>query len=125
MPGDTSDTTAPVVSDEPRPSLSTLFARLVDEGERFIRAEVLLYRAQATRKAFSAGLIVGMVGAAIMFSQALIVVVLIGVIMIITPSVGTGWAVLIVAAGTIVLIAICVLVARARVSALLKPEETP
>jgi hypothetical protein len=122
MPGDAIDSAEPVVN---QLSLSALFARLVDEGEAFIRAEVLLYRAQATRKVFSAGLIVGMAGAAIMLSQALIVVVLIGIVMTIAPSVGTGWAVAIVAAVTLVLITVCVLIARARVSALIKPEEAP
>jgi hypothetical protein len=123
MAGETSDSTAPVVSDAPRPSLGALFARLMQEGEAFIRAEVLLYRAQATRKAFSAGLIVALVGGAIMLVQALIVAVLIGIILTIAPLVGMGWAVLIVTAGTLVLIAVCGFVARAKISALLKPEE--
>jgi hypothetical protein len=123
MPGEATENTAPVVTDAPRLSLSALFSRLIAEGEAYIRAEVNLYRAQATRKAFSAGLIVALVGGAIMLSQALIVVVLIGIIMTIAPSVGTGWAVVIVSAGTLILIAICVLMGRARVSALLKPEE--
>jgi hypothetical protein len=123
MSGDVTDTTAPVATDAPRLSLSALFARLIAEGEAYIRAEVRLYRAQATKKAFSAGLVVGLIGAAIMLLHALIVVILIGIIMTIAPSVGTGWAVLIVAVGTLALIAICVLIGRARISTLLKFEE--
>ncbi|AYJ85587.1 hypothetical protein D3Y57_05855 [Sphingomonas paeninsulae] len=126
MPGETSDnSTAAAVSDAPRPSLGALFARLIQEGEAFIRAEVLLYRAQATRKAFSAGLIVALVCGALMLAQALIVAVLIGIILTIAPSVGMGRSVLIVAAVTLVLIAVCGFVARSKISALLKPEDAP
>jgi hypothetical protein len=107
-----------------RPSLSALFTRLISEGEAFIRAEVRLYRAQATRKAFSAGLIVLLVIGAIMLLQALIVAILIGVILTIAPFVSMGWAVVIVGVATLALIAIAGLIARARVRTLLKPEET-
>jgi hypothetical protein len=107
----------------PRPSLSTLFTRLISEGEAFIRAEVRLYRAQATRKVFSAGLIVALVTFAIMLLQALIVAILIGVILTIAPWVGMGWAVVIVSVATLALIAIAGLIARARVRTLLKPED--
>lgn len=109
----------------PRASLSTLFTRLISEGEAFIRAEISLYKAQATRKAFSAGLIIAMIGGAVMLLQALIVAILIGIIMTIAPAVGIGWAVVIVAVGTSTLIATAALIARARISNLLKPEDTP
>jgi hypothetical protein len=114
------DVAAPPLS---RPSLSTLFTRLISEGEAFVRAEVRLYRAQATRKAFSAGLIIGLVIFAIMLLQALIVAILIGVILTIAPLVGMGWAVVIVSVATLALIAIAGLIARARVRTLLKPED--
>jgi hypothetical protein len=114
------DVAAPPLS---RPSLSTLFTRLISEGEAFIRAEVRLYRAQATRKVFSAGMIVALVTFAIMLLQALIVAILIGVILTIAPWVGMGWAVVIVSVATLALIAIAGLIARARVRTLLKPED--
>lgn len=130
MTGGTTEDTAPRVTEpvgpaSPRPSLGTLFTRLISEGEAFIRAEISLYRAQATRKAFSAGLIIAMIGGAVMLLQALVVAILIGIILTIAPAVGMGWAVLIVALATSTLIAIAALVARARISALLKPEESP
>ncbi|MDB5712733.1 MAG: hypothetical protein JWO15_130 [Sphingomonadales bacterium] len=106
-----------------RPSLGTLFTRLISEGEAFIRAEVRLYRAQAMRKAFSAGLIIALVVGAIMLLQALIVAILIGIILTIAPLVSIGWAVVIVSVGTLALIAIAGLTARARIRELLKPED--
>ncbi|CAN5294048.1 hypothetical protein BH09PSE3_BH09PSE3_07790 [soil metagenome] len=120
---DDDEKTGPVASDADRPGLGALFARLVDDGETFIRAEVRLYRAQATRKAFSAGLIVALIGSAIMLTQALLITVSIGVVMILAPKIGMGWAVSIVATVTLILIAICVLIGNARISTLLKPEE--
>jgi hypothetical protein len=120
MPG---EKTEPVEQEALRPSLSALFARLFEEGGAFLRAEMLLYRAQATRKAFSAGMIVALIGAAIMLLQAVIVVVLGGLLMILAPIVGTGWALLIVAASTLILIGGCVLIARAKVATLLKPQD--
>jgi hypothetical protein len=120
MPGEATTT---VERDAPPPSLSALFGRLIQEGGAFIRAEVLLYRAQATRKAFSAGMIVALIGGAIMLLQAVIVAILIGLILILAPKVGIGWAVVIVALVTLVLIAVCVLVARSKIGKLLKPQE--
>lgn len=130
MTGGGTDDSVPLATDAtgltpPRPSLGTLFRRLLSEGKAFIRAEIRLYRAQATRKAFSAGLIVALIGTAIMLLQALVVAILIGIILTIAPAVGMGWAVVIVAVGTSILIAIAALIARARISNLLKPEETP
>lgn len=107
----------------PRPSLSALILRLIAEGEAFLRAEIKLYMARATQKAISAGYIVGLVVGAIMLLQALMVVILIGIVMTISPKFGIGWAVTIVAFVTLVLIVGCLLFARARVSAFLKPED--
>ncbi|WP_293879937.1 phage holin family protein [Sphingomonas sp.] len=125
MSGQQNDGIAPLVEEPSRPSLGALFSRLIEEGEAFIRAEVSLYRAQATRKAFSAGLVVGLVGAAIMLTQALLVAILVGLILILAPRLGMGWAVLSVTVSTVILIIVCVMIGRARVATLLKPEATP
>jgi hypothetical protein len=120
MPGEIKEI---IEQDAPRPTLSALFARLIEEGGAFLRANLLLYRAQATKKAFSAGIIVALVGGAIMLVQAVIVALLVGLIIILAPIVGACWSVFIVVSVTLCAIAACVLIARVKISALLKPQE--
>lgn len=125
MSGVGDDTAEPVAAEAHRLSLGELFARLIDEAGQYVRAEVRLYRAQAARKAFSAGLIVALVGGAIMLTQALLVTLSVGTVLLIAPTVGTGWALLIVVIATILLIALCIMIARARISSMTKAEDMP
>jgi hypothetical protein len=107
----------------PRPKLSALFTRLIEEGGAFLRAELLLYRVQITSKASSAGIIVALFAVAIMLAQAVIVSLLVGLIMVLAPIVGTGWAVVVVTLSACLMIAVCVLIARAKISGLMMPKE--
>lgn len=123
MMGDRIDDIGPVGKAVPRPGLGELFGRLIEEGKAFIHAEVLLYRAKFSQKASAAGLLLVAALAAIMLLQGLIVLILIGVVLIIAPSLGMGWSVLLVAVVTAALIAACLLYARSRVAGLLKSED--
>lgn len=99
-----------------------MFTRLVDEGEDFIRAEVQLYRAQAARKALSAGLIAGLFGGGVMLAQAATVALLVGIILAIAPRFGFGWATAIVVGAAVVIAAILFKLGIDRVSALIRPD---
>jgi hypothetical protein len=105
---------------EARLGVSALFSRAIVEGEAFVRAEVVLYRAKALRRAFSAGVVAALIVGALMLTLALIIAILIGIILTIAPAVGMGWSVVIVSCGTLLVILTMLLVARVRLTALLK-----
>lgn len=88
-----------------------------------MRAQLRLYRARASEKALSVGVILALIVAAIMLLQGAIVAILVGLIICLGPMVGAGWAVVIVAGATLVLIAVCGLLARARITGLLQPQD--
>ena len=105
----------------PRPSLAELAQQLVDDTTAFVRAEVALYRAQAGRKALSAGIAVGLLGGALVLAQGAVFALLVGLIIVLAPSLGTGWAIVVVVMSAILIAAILAKVGIDRFIALLEP----
>lgn len=84
-----------------RLSLGDLFSRLVLELRDWFEAEFALYRAQATRRALSAAVAGVLILAAVTLAQSALVALLIGMIMLLAPQMGTGFAILTVVGVTL------------------------
>lgn len=70
------------------PSLAELFARLIDDAEHFVRAEIRLYRAHFLARLTDAKLILILVGGALLLAQAALIALLIGLIMTLAHPLG-------------------------------------
>ncbi|MBA3895656.1 MAG: phage holin family protein [Sphingomonadaceae bacterium] len=117
------DQLQPADPEPPRPTLPELLARVVDEGEDFIRAEVGLYRAQAGRKLLDARWAVALLGGAIVLAQGATIALLVGLIMALTPRIGPAWATLVVIGVTLAIVALLVKVGLTRLSEVLKLDK--
>ena len=75
-------------------SIAALVSRLIDDVERFVRAEVRLYRAQLLGRAEAAKFAILMGAASLLIAQATIVAALVGLVLVLRRSIGPGWATL-------------------------------
>lgn len=83
-------------------SISSLFARLVDDGERFVRAELKLYRATLFNRLADARVaIVGLL-VAFLLVQSAIIALLVGLIVILRRPLGAVGATASVVGGAVI-----------------------
>lgn len=87
-------------------SIVGLVTRLIDDVERFVRAEISLYRAQMLERAREAQGAIVMLFVAFVLAQATVFTLLVALVMILRPWIGIYWAsgVVIVAALIVTLI---------------------
>ncbi len=100
-----------------------LFLRLIDDAERFVRAEMRLYRAQLfdkLRQARSA-ILLGVV--AFLLAQSAIITTLVGLVLILRHAVGLEWAVVIVVVGGFAVAGLLVHIAVTKVRKLTEIRE--
>lgn len=79
-----------------QPSLSDLFADLLNDGRDWVNAEIAVYQAEARRRLFIAGIGLGLLTLSAALVAGTLVALLIGVMFMLTPVVGAGWATAIV-----------------------------
>jgi hypothetical protein len=102
------------VQDAPAPSaeveilpeklgLAALLGQLGNDAGDFARAEAAYLKAQVGERASYALPAVAMIGAGLALMAGVLIALLVGLMMILTPLIGTGWSVLAVTFGTIVL----------------------
>ena len=84
-----------------RLAIGDLFSRLVLELRDWFEAEFALYRAKATRRGLSAAVAGVLILAAVTLTQSALVALLIGMILLLTPQMGVGYAILIVVGATL------------------------
>jgi hypothetical protein len=82
------------------PPIGQLFSQLVDDGKRFARAEVELYKAKAADKAEPVKWAAVYGGAALTLAVSAVTALLVGLILSLEPQVGPFVATLIVVLGT-------------------------
>ena len=82
------------------PPIGQLFSQLVDDGKRFARAEVELYKAKAADKAEPVKWAAVYGGAAFTLAVSAVTALLVGLILSLEPQVGPFVATLIVVLGT-------------------------
>ena len=115
-------TGAPTPGDS-RLAIGDLVTRLVLEVRDWLEAEVALYRAQATRRALSAAVAGVLIIAAITLAQSALVALLIGLIMLLAPQIGTGYAIMGVVGGTVVIGAVLAWLGVRRILNVVDPDK--
>ncbi len=84
-------------------SIVALFSRLVDDAETFVRAEIRLYRANLFARLTEARTAIIMILTAFLLAQSAIIALLVGLVVILRPSLGA-----IGATATVVTVAITI-----------------
>ncbi len=119
-----SDTDASRLESTPREDLSLgdLVSLLVEDLRHWFDAEFALYRIEATRRSVSFGMAAGMIVAALVLAQAAIIALLVGLIFILAPAVGTGFATLIVVGMSMVIVALLAWLGKRRIEKMIDPD---
>lgn len=73
-------------------SIVALFTRLVDDAERFVRAELRLYRASLFSRLADARVAIVMLLTSFLIAQSAIIALLVGLVIILRPSLGAAGA---------------------------------
>lgn len=109
---------------EARPAIGELFTRLVDAGRGLLKAEVALYRVEAGRRSLSAGWAAGLLIGALTLVQGALIALLVGLIMVLAPIIGTGWAVTLVTVAAIALACLLGWLGVRQISHAIDPDKT-
>ncbi len=75
-----------------RPSLPDLFTELADGGREWLNAEAAVFRAEARRRLIIAGIGLGLLTLSAALVAGTLVALLVGVMIVLTPVMGGGWA---------------------------------
>jgi len=118
----TDDVIADDMSEAARPTIADLFSRLAEQAGALARAEFSVYRAEAGRHALAAGVAAGLIAAAIVLAQGALVALLVGLIVLLAESLGTGWAIVAVVGGALLVAALMGWFGVRRVRAIIDPE---
>lgn len=123
----TPETPGEPLGDEPRgdPSIAALFSQLIDHAERFIRAEFRLYRADLISRMIATRAAIVMILIAFLLSQASIIALLVGLIVILRHPLGAVGATTTVVGGALIIVALLGSVAFAKISRATKIEDKP
>jgi hypothetical protein len=122
------------VTDTPSPdnkgsdfgSIGHLFSRLIDDAERFVRAEINLYRAQAFARIGEAKLALLLGATAFLLAQSALIALLVGLVLIVRAEVhSAAWATVIVVGGALVVAGIMVAIAVAKIKKLTRIKDGP
>ncbi len=108
-----------------RPTLGVLLRRLIGQIQTLIRAEIGLYRAEATWRAISIGRAAGFAFGALALAQALLAALLVGLIMALAPVWGIAWAIGSVMLGGFVITGLLGWLAYRRIRAVFRPAPSP
>jgi Putative Actinobacterial Holin-X, holin superfamily III len=93
----------PLAEAETRPTIGDLLSELASDMRAFANAEIIRYRAYGRRAAAAAFIVLVLFFAAVSLLQGAVVAMLTGLIIWFQPMIGTGWAILVVVAGTVVI----------------------
>ena len=113
---------SPDPSAEP-PSLADLFARLIDDAERFVRAEIRLYRAHFLARSTEAKLILILVASAFLLAQAALIVLLVGLVLTLARPIGPLGATAIVVVVALAAAAVLARIAIVKIKSATAPKD--
>lgn len=107
-------------------SIGHLFSRLIDDAERFVRAEVNLYRAEAFARIGEAKVALLLGATAFLLAQAALIAMLVGLLLIVRMEVhSAAWATVIVVGGALIVAGIMVAVAVAKIKKITRIKDGP
>jgi hypothetical protein len=121
------------VDDTPTPekgpdfnSIGHLFSRLIDDAERFVRAEVNLYRAQAFARIGEAKVALLLGATAFLLAQSALIAMLVGLVLVVRMQVhSAAWATVIVVGAALAVAGIMVAIAVAKIKKLTRIKDGP
>ncbi|MDB5673939.1 MAG: hypothetical protein JWM65_921 [Sphingomonas bacterium] len=107
-------------------SIGHLFSRLIDDAERFVRAEVNLYRAQAFARIGEAKVALLLGATAFLLVQSALIAMLVGLVLVVRMEVhSAAWATVIVVGGALIVAGIMVAIAVAKIKKLTRIKDGP
>lgn len=107
-------------------SIGHLFSRLIDDAERFVRAEINLYRAQALARIGEAKLALLLGATAFLLAQSALIAMLVGLVLVVRTQVhSAAWATVIVVGTALIVAAVMVAIAVAKVKKLTRIQDGP
>jgi len=107
-------------------SIGHLFSRLIDDAERFVRAEVNLYRAQAFARISEAKVALLLGATAFLLAQSALIAMLVGLVLVVRMQVhSAAWATVIVVGGALIVAGIMVAIAVAKIRKLTRIKDGP
>lgn len=111
--------------DDDRNSIAALFSRLIDDAERFVRAEIRLYRAEFLSRVGEArvAIILGVI--ALLLAQSAVIAMVLGLLLILRHSLGEIGATVLVVVVSLAIAALLVRIAIAKVQAITEIKDVP
>jgi hypothetical protein len=106
-----------------KPALAGLLVELTNDMSRFARAEVAYIKAQAGERAHFAVPGLAMFGVGLAIATGILMAVPAGLIMLLSPMIGTGWSILAVTTGGLIITALLIKLGVRRIKAVLKRPE--
>ncbi|CAN5345948.1 hypothetical protein BH10PSE14_BH10PSE14_44130 [soil metagenome] len=106
-------------------SIGRLFSRLIDDAERFVRAEVNLYRAEAFARVGEAKVALLLGATAFLLVQAALIALLVGLMLIVERMFGPTVATLAVVGGALIVAGAMVAVAVAKIKQITRIKDGP
>ncbi|MEG3144665.1 phage holin family protein [Sphingomonas sp. RT2P30] len=106
-------------------SIGYLFSRLIDDAERFVRAEINLYRAEAFARINEAKLALLLGVTAFLLAQAALIALLVGLLLIARRLMGPTLATLTVVGGALIVAGLMVAVAVAKIKQITRIKDGP
>lgn len=116
-----------VREDALRPSIADLVHQVAEDGRAAVQAEIGVWKAIAAWRLGGLKVAAPLLVTALFLTQAMLTALLVGLMLILGPVLGIGWAVLVVTLATLALIAILGWLGVRRLSTLFAPvpPETP
>jgi hypothetical protein len=106
-------------------SIGALISRLIDDAERFVRAELRLYRAQLFQRIEEGRTAILLIAAAFLLAQSAIIGMVVGLVLILRRPLGAVWATITVGAGTLIVAALLLRIAVAKIRKLTEIKDKP
>jgi len=108
-----------------RDSIAALFSRLIDDAERFVRAEIRLYRAEFLSRVGEARSAIVLIVVALLLAQSAMIATVLGLLLILRQPLGEVWATIIVVVLSLGVAVLLVRVAIGKVRKITDMSDTP
>lgn len=102
-----------------------LIVRLVEDGKAYVGAEIGLYRALMAERARDAGFAAGFALAAVLIAQAAMFALLVGLMLVLAPMIGRGWATVVVVFAALALAGLLGWLAYLRLAEAIRARKEP
>ena len=111
--------------DHDKNSIAHLFSRLIDDAERFVRAEIRLYRAQFLSRVGEARIAILLGVIALLLAQSAIIAMVLGLLLILRHPLGEVGATIVVVIVSLGIAALLVRIALTKVQKITEIKDKP